>query len=220
VSLRGSGVPKDSAENTRATVTRMTAGQERRAQIIEVTLRLVDEHGVQGATTARIAAAAGVTEPTLYNHFKNRREILLAALDVVFDKAEEVVRSSQEPNVLERLRTMGEYHTEMTYAKRPGFVNPLFEFVVAPAEVGLRGRVRARNLLIAQALAAMVEEGIAQGTIRADVDPQLIAWRVLGFYWFEDVSFLMDLDEVVTLGVSTDLFERILADIAAQPAPI
>ena len=195
----------------------MTAGQ-RKAQIIDVTLRLVDEHGIQGTTTARIAAAAGVTEPTLYKYFENRREMLLAALDVVCDQAEDVIRSSQEPNVVERLRKIGEYHTQMTYSKTPGFVNPLFEFVVAPAEVGLRGRVRARNLAIAEALASMVEEGIAQGTIKPEVDPLMIAWRVLGFYWFEDVSFLMDLEEVVTMGVSTDLLERILADIAVEPS--
>lgn len=43
----------------------MTAA-ERKAQIITVVLNLVDKRGVQGTTTARIAAAAGVTEPTLY----------------------------------------------------------------------------------------------------------------------------------------------------------
>ena len=195
---------------------RMTAGQ-RKAQIIDVTLRLVDKHGVQGTTTARIAAAAGVTEPTLYKYFENRREMLIAALDVVFDQAVDVVRSSQEPNVIERLRKIGQHHTNLTFSKSSGFVNPLFEFVVAPAELGLRSRVRARNVAIAEALASMVKEGIAQGSIRTDVDAQLTAWRVLGFYWFEDVSLLMDLDEVVTLGVSTDLLDRVLADIAAEP---
>ena len=197
----------------------MTAGQ-RKAQIIEVTLRLVDEYGVHGTTTPRIAAAAGVSEPILYKHFASRREMLLAALDVVFDQAEDVIRSSQEPNVLERLRQIGEYHTNATYAKRLGFVSPLFEFVIAPAEVGLRERVRLRSLAITQALASMIEEGIVQGTIRPDVDPQLVAWQVIGFYWFEDVSSLMDVDEVVTLGASADLLERILAGIAARPAPI
>ena len=212
-------MPKDFTQSSRAKVTRMTAGQ-RKAQIIEVTLRLVDEYGVQGTTTPRIAAAAGVSEPILYKHFKSRREMLLAALDVVFDQAEDVVRSSQEPNVLERLRQIGEYHTNATYAKRLGFVSPLFEFVIAPAEVGLRERVRSRSLVIAQALASMIEEGIAQGTIRPDIDPQLVAWQVIGFYWLEDVSFLMDVDEVVTLGASADLLERILAGIAAEAAPI
>ena len=193
---------------------RMTAG-ERKAQIIEVVLSLVNKHGVQGTTTARIAAAAGVTEPTLYKYFDNRREMLLAALDVVFDRAEEVVRSSDESDALERLGRIGEYHTRETNARTLGFVNPLFEFMVAPPETGLRDRVRSRNLVVINELAAIVEEGKAQGRIRPDVDAKRVAWRIMGFYWFEDVSSLMDLSEVVTEGVSEEMFERIIADVRA-----
>lgn len=191
---------------------RMTAG-ERRAQIIEVVLGLVDKHGVQGTTTARIAAAAGVSEPTLYKYFDNRREMLLAALDVVFDRAEEVVRSSDASDAVERLRMIGEYHTRETNAKRLGFVNPLFEFVVAPPETGLRDRVRSRNLAIIEALAAIVDEGIAQGRIRSEVDAKRAAWQVMGFYWFEDVSSLMGLTEVVAEGISEEMFDGVLAGL-------
>jgi TetR/AcrR family fatty acid metabolism transcriptional regulator len=192
----------------------MTAG-ERRAQIIEVVLGLVDTYGVQGTTTARIAGAAGVTEPTLYKYFENRREMLLAALDVVFDRAEEVVRSSREVDAVERLRMIGQFHTRETNAKRLGFVNPLFELMVAPPETGLRDRVRSRNLVVIDALTAIVEEGKAQGRIRPDVDAKRIAWRVMGFYWFEDVSSLMALSEVVTEGMSEEMFEGIISDIQA-----
>lgn len=194
---------------------RMTAA-DRRAQIIEVVLSLVDKYGVQGTTTARIATAAGVTEPTLYKYFDNRREMLLAALDVVFDRAAEVVTSSDENDAVERLRRIGQYHTRGTNAKRLGFVNPLFEFVVAPSETGLRDRVRSRNLVIVDALAAIVEEGKAQGRIRQDVDAKRVAWQVMGFYWFEDVSSLMDLSEVVTEGISEEMFDGIIKSLGGQ----
>ena len=190
-------------------------GAERKAQIVDVVLRLVHEHGVEGTTTARIARAAGVTEPTLYQYFESRREMLLTALDVVFERATEVVESSHEGDAVERLRNIGEYHTRETKAKQLRFVDPMFEFVVAPPEEGLRDRVRSGNLLIRDSLAAIVEEGKAQGRIRADVDAKRVAWRVMGFYWFEDVSSLMDLAEVVSEGVSKDMFDGIITDITA-----
>ena len=190
-------------------------GAERKAQIVDMVLRLVHEHGVEGTTTARIARAAGVTEPTLYQYFVSRRDMLLAALDVVFDRATEVVESSHEGDAVERLRKIGEYHTRETRAKQLRFIDPMFEFVVAPPEEGLRARVRSGNLVILDSLAAIVEEGKAQGRIRADVDARRVAWRVMGFYWFEDVSSLMDLGEVVSEGVSEDMFAGILADITA-----
>ena len=192
---------------------RMTA-DERRAQIIEVVLDLVNRFGVQGTTTARIAAAAGVTEPTLYKYFGSRREMLLAAVDVVFDRAEEVVKSSDEIDAVQRLRKIGEYHTRETNAKRLGFVNPLFELMVAPPETGLRDRVRSRNLRIIEALAAIVEEGKAQGRIHQEVDAKRVAWRVMGFYWFEDVSSLMGLSEVVTEGISEEMFDHIISGLS------
>jgi AcrR family transcriptional regulator len=188
-------------------------GPERRAQIIDVVLRLVHEHGVEGTTTARIARTAGVTEPTLYQYFGSRREMLLAALDVVFERATEAVESFHEGDAVERLHKIGEYHTRETKAKQLRFVDPMFEFVVAPSAEGLRDAVQAGNLVILESLAAIVEEGKSQGRIRSDVDSRRIAWRVMGFYWFEDVSTLMGLDEVVGEGMSTDMFDAILADI-------
>lgn len=187
-------------------------GPERKAQIIDVVLRLVHEHGVEGTTTARIARAAGVTEPTLYQYFGSRRDMLLAALDLVFDRATEAVECSQDGDAVECLRKIGEYHTRETKAKALRFVDPMFEFVVAPAEEGLRDRVRAGNLEIHARLAGIIEKGKAQGRMRPEVDPKRIAWRIMGFYWFEDVSTLMDLGEVVSEGVSQDTFNAILAD--------
>jgi AcrR family transcriptional regulator len=178
----------------------------------------VNECGVQGTTTARIAAAAGATEPTLYRYFDNRHAMLLAALDAVFDRAEDVVKSSQEHDAVQRLRNIGRYHTQGTNARRLGFVNPLFEFIVAPSEAGLRDQVRARNLAIIDALSAIVEEGKAQGRVRPDADAKRIAWRILGFYWFEDVSSLMDLPEVVAEGISEEMLESIISDVVLSEA--
>ena len=195
---------------------RMT-GAERRAQIIDVVLRLVHEHGVGGTTTARIARTAGVTEPTLYQYFQSRRDMLLAGVDAVFERTREVLESSDEADVVERLRRIGAYHTRETAAKRLRFIDPLFEFMVAPRSEGLRDRVRAGNLETLSFIASLVEEGKKQGRIRANVDAKRVAWKMMSFYWFEDVSSLMDIDEVVSEGISTEILEAALADTVAKP---
>ncbi len=119
---------------------------------------------------------------------------------------------------MECLRNIGQYHTRETKAKALRFVDPMFEFVVAPAAEGLRDKVRAGNLQIHGLLAGIVEEGKAQARIRPDVDALRVAWRIMGFYWFEDVSTIMDLGEVVSAGVSADMFDAILADITTAPS--
>lgn len=192
---------------------RMT-GEERKKQIVQVTLDLVAKHGVQGTTTARIAAAAGVSEKALYKYFASRRDILIAALDVVFDRANYVLYLGDAGNALERLRAIGRSHWASVVRKKEGFVYPLYEFVAAPAVDGLRQRIRIRQLASVKALADIVDEGKAQGLIRPDVDSEQVAWELMSVYMSEDLSYLMGVEEFATAGRSVAMLERILRDIS------
>ena len=62
------------------TGTRM-AGDERRQQLLQVAMRLFSEKGFSGTTTKEIAAAAGVSEATVFKHFDNKDELYAAILD-------------------------------------------------------------------------------------------------------------------------------------------
>lgn len=57
------------------------AGDERREQICRVAMRLFGENGFRGTTTKEIAAAAGVSEATVFKHFANKDELYAAILD-------------------------------------------------------------------------------------------------------------------------------------------
>lgn len=57
------------------------AGGERRAQLIEVALRLFSERGYDATTTRDIAEAGGVAEGLLFRHFASKLELLRAVLD-------------------------------------------------------------------------------------------------------------------------------------------
>ncbi len=64
----------------RETGRKRVAGETRRAQLIEVALRLFAERGYDGTATRDIAAAAGVAEGLLFRHFPTKRELLAAVL--------------------------------------------------------------------------------------------------------------------------------------------
>jgi AcrR family transcriptional regulator len=196
------------------TVRKRMTGAERKKQIVMVTLDLVAKHGIQGTTTARIASAAGVSEKTLYKHFASRGELLLGALDVAFDRANHLVFSRQETDALERLRSIGRSHWATVLSDQEGFVYPLYEFAAAPPEAGLRDRLRVRQLASVEALAAIVENGKAQGAISPDVESEQIAWELMAVYMSEDIAYLMGVEEFATGGRSALMLERILRDIS------
>jgi AcrR family transcriptional regulator len=197
----------------RPALRRRLPSEERRGQIVDAALKLVAERGVQGTTLHAIANELGVTHPALYSHFAGRREIMLAALDVLFDRIMAVHRASTEENALERLRAISLYHTELVASAPAGFVFPLFEFMAASPEEGLREELAVRQRALARDLADIVREGQEQGTIRPDVDPEHVGWLITSRHWTEDVALLMGVTEDWDRARSTELLELIIGSI-------
>lgn len=193
---------------------RMTAA-DRRRQITEVTLEVIARQGIQGTTTARVAEAAGVSAASIYKYFENRDELLLAALDLLYDQIEEFLfESSAELPMPERLRTVSTLHSGLVSSGRGSFVYPLFEFLAAPPEIGLREAQGIRQLRVIEKLARMIEEAKAQGTVRAGVDSEQVAWELHVVFWAEDIAYLLGLPQFVSAGRSRTIFNNILARVS------
>jgi AcrR family transcriptional regulator len=190
--------------------------EERRRQIVDAVLRVVSEHGVPNTTVSRVAQAAGIAEGTLYLHFHNRTEMLMAALDSIFTDMRGLVDLPGETDPLERLREGGRRHTEIMATERGGFATPWVEFIAAPAEMGLRHAVAETQRAAFRILRDIAELGKAQGTIRIDADPDQVAWEWLMFAWAENIACLMGLTEFFDQRRSQPLFELILSKAAAN----
>jgi AcrR family transcriptional regulator len=60
--------------------------EERRAAIVQAASSLFAEKGFRGTTTRELAAAVGVTEPVLYEHFRTKSDLYSA---IIGEKAKE-----------------------------------------------------------------------------------------------------------------------------------
>ncbi len=60
----------------------MTHSDQTRERLLTSGLNLLAVKGYRGAVTREIAAGAGVTEMTLYRHFRSKDELFAAAIDV------------------------------------------------------------------------------------------------------------------------------------------
>ncbi len=206
--VKGVGRKADMAQTRRPT------RQERREQIISVALATVAAHGVRGTTLTRIAAGVGITYPALYAHFRNRREILIAALDLLFERIRETRSLTYRENALEHLREMGLAHTRLVASAEQGFVFPLFEFIAASPEDDLREALRAREMVLVEELAEIARRGQREGSIREDADPEQIAWMFVSRAWTEDIAALMGLSAHWNERRSNEMLDLILDSIA------
>ena len=196
------------------------AAAERREQIIKVTLRVVARHGVQDATNARIAKAAGISEKMLYVHFGSRKKLLIAALNAAFDQAASVLDAGDETNAVDRLRAAGRAKWgTLTRAKDGnGFVYPLYEFLATPPEAGFRDHVLAKQQAVLDRFTEIIEQGIHDGAVRPDVDSTQVAWELLAIFMSQDLWYLSGFDESKSTGRSAVMLERLLRDSSAEPS--
>ena len=58
-----------------------------RASIVQAAITLLDEVGIDGLSTRRLAASLGIQGPSLYWHFKNKRELLDQMAESMLDRA-------------------------------------------------------------------------------------------------------------------------------------
>ncbi|MER8103112.1 TetR/AcrR family transcriptional regulator C-terminal domain-containing protein [Kitasatospora sp. NPDC094016] len=64
-----------------------------RDEVVRTALRVLDEEGIDGLTTRRLARELGVQSPALYWHFKNKRELLDLMAEAMLAEALPVDRS-------------------------------------------------------------------------------------------------------------------------------
>jgi len=196
----------------------MTA-EARKRQIVEVTLDLIAKHGLRGATMARIAAGAGIRQASLYTHFESRRAILLAALDVVYERIYASRDTPSDENSLDRLRQMCDHHLELwsTQGERHHAVQ-LMEFVSGARSEGLRDILAEKHLESIEAFAQVVREGQAEGKIPEHVDPEQVAWLITGWAFAGDVCHLMGFRQFLEPNISVHWLDVIFASFPAESA--
>ncbi len=195
-------------------------GAERKAQIVQETLRLVAEYGLVGASMSRIAEAVGISNAALYRHFDSREDILIAAHDALIERVFSWLNSSKAPNVIDRLREMGRSHARIFSKDIEGFNAPMFQFISWIPRDRVRDHVVRRRMEMLRWYADLVEEGKAQGSIRTDIETDLIVAELFAWIWWEDLSYLEGLDTKVTLRGSANMFERLLDRISTTAADL
>jgi AcrR family transcriptional regulator len=59
--------------------------EKRHQEILDAAINIFNMKGYKGATTAEIAKTAGISEPILYKHFENKKDLFLEAFRSITD---------------------------------------------------------------------------------------------------------------------------------------
>src|ERR1051326_4552228 len=93
---------------------------DKHQRILDAAIEVIAEHGFFHSRVAEIADRAGVADGTIYLYFKNKDELLMAAIDSAFHRFIQRARTSLEQmtNPREKLRRMAFLHLEALGSNR------------------------------------------------------------------------------------------------------
>jgi len=141
----------------------------RRAQILEAAAALFSEKGFHSATTKEIAAAAGVSEGTLYNYFKDKRDLLISiAKEATYP--ESVLLEAASPGNRENMVQI--FEKAITITERP-FVQTIMGAAYADDDLA-QEFITVRVEKAREHLQALLAQSIASGALRP-VDTAMVA---------------------------------------------
>ncbi|WP_206042758.1 TetR/AcrR family transcriptional regulator [Rhodococcus sp. OK302] len=173
-------------------------GRARRTRILHVAMEEFAENGYRGASLARIAERAELSQPGLLHHFRTKEELLAATLDMRDDMDVERFTDADGARLtgipaMEALADLVERNQRI-----PGLVQ-LFTVLSAesvtvdhPAHTWAHNRYRRIRAFIADGIRA----GIASGEFRADIDPEAHAFRLVAMMDGLQQQWLVDAEAV------------------------
>jgi AcrR family transcriptional regulator len=173
------GDPPDTTSGRVMARPRMSA-DERRESILAAARAEFSRSGYQGASTARIARAAGCSEPMLYKHFEGKQALFTAVLEQVQRAMEaaidRVLQRDEDPlggwiEFLPDAMNSGLYAEMVSLRKLAVTLSKEAEIRLMLMESTDRMRERVREA---------IERSKAGGYVRQDVDPEYVAWMWLG----------------------------------------
>ena len=153
----------------------MARGADTKQRIIDGALRLFAEHGVDGTSIRDIAAAASITEPAIYRHFRSKDDLVWQIFWSGYCALGETLQQAKtaQPQLRPRLAAMIE--TICAFYDRD---TPLFRFLLL-TQHGQLAKITEREKGPVQALHDQLAAAIAAGALPPQ-DAELATSTVFG----------------------------------------
>lgn len=161
----------------------------RRAQIAEAALQIIARDGLGAFTTSAISHEAGLSEGAIFRHFRNKQEIVSAAIErlgALLFAEPRPEPASDDP--LEELRQfLG--HRASLLRERPGYLRVLLSDQLAQAAGDeAREQVATLRRRSVEAVRQLIGRAVELGQVRGDVLPMTLTAIVQGLILFQVFS--------------------------------
>ena len=158
--------------------------ERQRRRILDAAWKLFDERGIDRVTMAEITSASGVQPSTMYQYFCNKDDIVWALLGESMQEGSGRAKQSVDaaPNALGRLAALLDFMAD-ELVNNPVKVRFMAQFDAMyardwPAErlITLESQINPQGF---QVFTDLIREGIADGSLRPDLAPDLTLHAII-----------------------------------------
>ena len=157
----------------------MTKGEQTRQHIIQEAATLFNQRGYLGSSISDVMQCTGLQKGGIYRHFQSKEQLALAAFDYAQQQSTNrlVEAVAAETGAVQKLLAfISAFHALTLHPPVPGGC-PILNTIVDSddGDPALRERVVSVVRGWEQLIERVVADGVAQGSLRRDIDPQAVA---------------------------------------------
>jgi TetR/AcrR family fatty acid metabolism transcriptional regulator len=161
----------------------MNLKPERKGEIIQASLRLIEKRGIQNLTTKNIAKEVGITEPGIYRHFKKKQDILAAILAMfrsAVQKSFDSVKDTEDPP----LDTIGDMYADSLrrFQKNPAITAVIFSEEIFQNNTALSREVYSIMETTRDGIQRLLRGCRKRGEIQVDVPDKQLSLIIIGAF--------------------------------------
>lgn len=183
-------------------------------RLILSTIEVISEQGLQGLTTREVAKRQGISESTIFKHYKSKNELIFAVLEY-FSQYDQVITESLGMKVLKPIEAIT-YFVEAYvtyYSNYPEITAIVLSYEGLLHEVELNDVVRRIFTKRVNTIQGLIEEAKRQNEISSDVDTESLADLIIGLermvilrWRINNYSFSLKDQTLTTLKMVLDIF--------------
>lgn len=190
------------------------AANEGRDRVLRHARDLFAERGYDGVSMQQIAAATGMTKAALYYHFRDKEELFGHVMRREMDRIELVLGGvlAEEGSLREHLEGVAVAAFGWFRSDFGRLVGDLKHHVSAACQEAIGCNAQAPYTVLRPRFA----RAVAEGELRADVDPDLIVSLYLGLLWSQMQQARLD-EAPPREELAASVVEVLLCGAAARP---
>jgi len=159
---------------------------KRQEEIIDISIGIIAEQGIQGLTIKNLSKNIGISEPAIYRHFDSKIQILITILNNFSEMAvflNEVMKSNND-TAASKIEFMFSRIIDI-FKETPSYISVIFSEEIFKNEEVLKNKIVAILAKNEQTVEGILKKGQENGEVRTDIDYKNLALIVMGTLRFK-----------------------------------